>query len=131
MKIAFVTDDGKTISQHFGRAAYYLVVDIKEGLVRNQEMRDKLGHQQFAEGDHQHQPGEARGMDATSHDKHTRMSQAIRDCEVLICGGMGMGAYQSMQTIGIKPMVTQMRNIDEALQAYLEGHLRDETELLH
>lgn len=130
MKIAFVTDDGKTISRHFGRAPYYLVVEVEEGIVLNQEKRDKLGHQQFADSGH-HQPGELRGMDASSHDKHTRMSQAIRDCDVLICGGMGMGAYQSMQSFGIKPLVTQMSDIDEALKAYLAGNLRDETELLH
>ena len=28
MKIAIITDDGKTISQHFGRANYYAVVTI-------------------------------------------------------------------------------------------------------
>ena len=31
MKIAFVTDDGQSISAHFGRAAYYLVVDVVDG----------------------------------------------------------------------------------------------------
>jgi predicted Fe-Mo cluster-binding NifX family protein len=29
MKIAAITDDGKTISQHFGRAAYYMVLLLK------------------------------------------------------------------------------------------------------
>ena len=131
MKIAFITEDGKTISQHFGRAPYYLVVNVEDGVVRDQEMRDKLGHQQFADEGHHHQPGQGSGTDAASHDKHNRMSQAIQDCEVLICGGMGMGAYQSMETIGINPLVTQIRDIDEALQSYLTGDLRDETQLLH
>jgi len=31
MKIAVITDDGKTISQHFGRSPYYLVLTIEEG----------------------------------------------------------------------------------------------------
>ena len=130
MKIAFITDDGKTISQHFGRAPYYLVVEVEEGVVKNQEMRDKLGHQQSEEV-HHHKQGIGSGMDAASHDKHNRMSNAIQDCEALICGGMGMGAYQSMQVFGITPVVTQILDIDEALQAYLSGDLRDETELLH
>lgn len=131
MKIAFITDDGKTISQHFGRAPYYLVVEVEEGVVLNQEMRDKLGHQQLANEGHRHQEGQGSGMDAASHDKHNRMSQAIQDCEALICGGMGMGAYQSMQAFGITPLVTQIHDIDEALQAYLTGDLQDETERLH
>jgi predicted Fe-Mo cluster-binding NifX family protein len=70
-------------------------------------------------------------MDPASHDKHNRMSQNIQDCDVLICGGMGMGAYQSMQSFGITPLVTQLHEIEDALQAYLSGELRDETQLLH
>ena len=135
MKIAFITEDGKTISQHFGRAPYYLVVEIDDGNVLNREMRDKLGHQQFAEEDHEHDHDhghdQGSGMGSASHEKHNRMAQAIQDCEVLICGGMGTGAYQSMQAFGITPMVTQLSSIDEALQAYLSGDLSDETERLH
>jgi predicted Fe-Mo cluster-binding NifX family protein len=131
MKIAFISEDGKTISQHFGRAPYYLVIEVDQGVVVNQEMRDKLGHQQFADEGHHHDNGQGSGMDSASHDKHNRMSQAIRDCDFLICGGMGMGAYQSMQAFGITPLVTQIQSIEEALQAYLSGDLRDETERLH
>ena len=51
MKIAAITDDGKTISQHFGRAPYYVVVTVEEGKIANFELRDKLGHARFqAEG---------------------------------------------------------------------------------
>jgi predicted Fe-Mo cluster-binding NifX family protein len=131
MKIAFVTDDGVTISQHFGRAAYYSVVEVSEGIVLNQEMRDKLGHQQFADEGHHQQHGQFSGMDPTSQQKHNRMAKAIQDCDVLICGGMGMGAYQSMQTLGITPVITHLREIEKALQAYLEGNLQDETDRLH
>ena len=31
MKIAAITDDGTTISQHFGRAPYYVVVTVEAG----------------------------------------------------------------------------------------------------
>ena len=48
MKIAVITDDGKTISQHFGRALHYQVLTIEEGKVVDREMRDKLGHSQFS-----------------------------------------------------------------------------------
>jgi predicted Fe-Mo cluster-binding NifX family protein len=132
MKIAFITDDGETISQHFGRAPYYLVVDVVDGVVTNRELRDKMGHHQFSgEEHHPNKTGQGSGMDAASHEKHNRMAGAIRDCEVLICGGMGMGAYQSMQVFGITPIVTQIRSIDAALQAFLSGELEDETGLLH
>ena len=33
MKIAVITDDERTISQHFGRAPYYVVVTIEDGKI--------------------------------------------------------------------------------------------------
>ena len=47
MKIAAVSDDGITISQHFGRAAYYVVVTVQNNQIVAREKRDKLGHAQF------------------------------------------------------------------------------------
>ncbi len=131
MKIAVITDDGKTISQHFGRAPYYKVLTVEEGKIVNSEMRDKLGHNQFsALGPEEHHPDQ-HGLDSASHDKHTQMAGSISDCEVLICGGMGRGAYESMRLLNIKPVVTEIRDIEEAVQAFLDGKLVDHTEMLH
>jgi len=131
MKIAVITDDERTISQHFGRAPYYMVATIENGQIINRERRDKLGHTHFANETHIHQPGEQHGFDPASQDRHTRMAEAIADCEVLLCGGMGAGAYASMQTRGIKPVVTEIHSIDEAIQAYITGQLVDHVERLH
>jgi predicted Fe-Mo cluster-binding NifX family protein len=43
MKIAVITDDGKTISQHFGHAPYYLVVTVENNKIIDRELRDKPG----------------------------------------------------------------------------------------
>jgi predicted Fe-Mo cluster-binding NifX family protein len=59
------------------------------------------------------------------------MSGAITDCEALLCGGMGMGAYQSMLARGIQPVVTDLQDIDEAVKAYAGGRLVDQVERLH
>jgi len=131
MKIAFITDDGKTISRHFGRASYYLVVEVEEGKVVNKEMREKMGHSQLTSPVAPHTPGEGHGMGEESHRKHQSMAEVISDCQALVCGGMGMGAYQSMQSLGITPIVTQKSDIDQALEAYLKGELADQTDLLH
>jgi predicted Fe-Mo cluster-binding NifX family protein len=140
MKIALITDDGQTISQHFGRAAHYLVVTIENGQVIEREMRDKLGHNHFVNqengdhqnGDHHKEHGtERHGFDPASHSRHSGMAQAIADCQVIICGGMGAGAYESMRQLNIKPVVTDLRSIEEAIQAYLTERLQDRTNLLH
>ena len=134
MKIAFITDDGKTISRHFGRAGHYLVVEVADGKEISREMRDKMGHNHFSqqgEHHHEHSAGAGSGMDTESHGKHQSMAEAISDCQTLICGGMGRGAYQSMVTLGITPMVTQESEIDTALDEFLKGNLTDHTEMLH
>jgi predicted Fe-Mo cluster-binding NifX family protein len=45
------------------------------------------------------------------------MAQAVADCEAIICGGMGSGAYESMRQLNIRPVVTELRHIDDAIQA--------------
>jgi predicted Fe-Mo cluster-binding NifX family protein len=132
MKIAAITDDGTVISQHFGRAGYYLVVTVEEGQIAERELRSKLGHTHFVNQPHSDDlPGQPHGMDAISHNKHLQMADAIADCEALLCGGMGRGAYQSMESRGIKPVVTDFKYIDQAVMAYVEGKLVDQVERLH
>lgn len=141
MKIAVISDDGKSISQHFGRAPFYIVYTIEEGKVTNREVREKLGHNQFKsehqagehnENNHEHDHGQpGHGQDADSHNKHAGMAQSIADCEAIICGGMGMGAYDSMRRLNIKPVVTDSSDAEAAVQAYIEGKLIDHIEKLH
>ena len=135
MKIAAVSGDGITISQHFGRAPFYVVVTVEDGKIVSRERRDKMGHAQFAGEPHVE---EAHGADPRGHgfgadaqSRHARMAAAIADCDVLLARGMGAGAYQSMEQAGIRPVVTDIANIDEAVQAYVEGRLVDHTEYLH
>jgi predicted Fe-Mo cluster-binding NifX family protein len=131
LKIAAITEDGKTISQHFGRAPYYLVVTVENGQITAQELRDKLGHNQFSNEVHLEIPGQPHGTDPASHDKHLRMAQAISDCQALLCRGMGRGAYESIVEAGIRPVVTEIAWIDDAVKAYLDGNIVDRVELLH
>lgn len=132
-KIAIITEDGKTISQHFGRAGHYAVVTIEDGKVINREMRDKLGHKNFQnkESHEQHDPNQPHGFDEDSRDKHVRMSDAIMDCDVLIAGGMGYGARQHMQDRGIKIIMSSITSIDSAVEKWINGELTDQTELNH
>ena len=132
MKVAAITDDGKTISLHFGRAQYYLVATVEDGQIVNTELRSKLGHVQFHDEPHANdQPGQPHGMDQESHNKHVRMADAIADCEALLCGGMGRGAYQSMVALNIRPVVTDHRDIQQAILAYANGQIVDRTDRLH
>jgi len=132
MKIAVVTDDGKTISSHFGRATHYMVITIDGGQLINHELREKLGHNHFSNEPHSsHDDGQPHGYDAASQNRHALMAEAIKDCEAVICKGMGRGAYESMLTMNIRPWVTDINDIDEASKAYANGQLVDHIEKLH
>jgi predicted Fe-Mo cluster-binding NifX family protein len=134
MKIAAVSEDGVTISQHFGRAPFYVIVTVEGGKIVSHERRDKMGHAQFAGETHAESHGEdprGHGFDPAAQNRHVRMAAAIADCEVLLARGMGAGAYESMKQAGIRPVVTEIANIDDAVQAYLTGTLRDHVEKLH
>jgi predicted Fe-Mo cluster-binding NifX family protein len=132
MKIAVITDDERTISQHFGRASYYLVATVEDGQIVNRELRPKPGHAQFANEPHEADaPGQPHGFGPAAQHRHGRMAETIADCEALLCRGMGQGAYQSMQERGIRPVITDIAAIDEAVLAYAAGHLVDHVERLH
>lgn len=134
MKIAVITEDGQTISQHFGRASHYLVFTIEDGEIQDKELRDKVGHQQFAQEGHDHDTEHdprGHGFGAASDAKHARMITAIQDCDTIIVRGMGRGAYIAMEQAGIRPFVTDFADAEQAVKAYLEGTLTDHTEKLH
>ncbi|HNS64437.1 MAG TPA: NifB/NifX family molybdenum-iron cluster-binding protein [Anaerolineaceae bacterium] len=131
MKIAVVTDDGKTISQHFGRATHYYVAVIEDANIIATELREKPGHSQFAQEPSHEEHHHGHGGDAHSHGKHLRMAETIADCQVLICGGMGMGAYESLRGLNISVIVTDLVEIESAIRAYLSGNLVNLTERLH
>jgi predicted Fe-Mo cluster-binding NifX family protein len=134
MKIAVITEDGQTISQHFGRAPYYLVFTVEEGEIVEKELRDKAGHQQFAQEPHDHESENdprGHGFGAHSDAKHVRMIESIQDCEAIIVRGMGRGAYLAMEQANIRPFVTELSDAEEAVKAYLGGTLEDRTDKLH
>ena len=130
MKIAVVTKNGKTISQHFGQAPLYVVVTVADGKIAGRETREKAGHHTFAP--HRPKaPGEKHGCGRGAPARHARMMESITDCQVLIAGGMGWGAYENLKSRGIEPVVTDVKDIEEAVRLYLEGKLPNLRERLH
>lgn len=132
MKIAAVSEDGITISQHFGRAPFYVVLTVENNAIVSKEKRDKMGHAHFAGEPHaEGEDPRGHGFDPAAQSRHASMAAAIADCQVLLARGMGAGAYESMRQANIQPVVTEIANIDEAVRAYLTGTLVDHVEKLH
>ena len=134
MKIAAVAENENSISQHFGRAPLYMVLTVKGNKIVDREKRVRAGHDKSAcEGEPKHSEyvNKGHGYDTDSQRKHTSMAEAIADCNVVIAGGMGRGAYDSLKSCNIKPVITNVRAIDEAVKLYIEGNLPNLMEKLH
>jgi predicted Fe-Mo cluster-binding NifX family protein len=126
MKIAIVTDDHQTVSAHFGRAQFYEVFTVEAGVITGRETHAKSNHQIVSMGG-QHEQG---GAHHHQHD-HNTMIAPIADCQVLLARGMGWGAHNSLKEHGIQPMITDIREITAAAEAYIAGTLVDHPEKLH
>jgi predicted Fe-Mo cluster-binding NifX family protein len=126
--IAFVTDDGQTISPHFGRALHYEIIRLEAGKVVDRSRVSKAGHHSWGEAGHGH--GSHEGAQHQG-DKHAAMTAPLAGVSVLIARGMGMGAQQHLLAEGIEPLLTDLRTIDEAVEHYIAGTLLHNPRRLH
>jgi hypothetical protein len=62
---------------------------------------------------------------------HLHMVQPIEDCEALVTRGMSWSARECPLDVGVRPILTDIEKLDEAVNAYLDGTIVDHTELLH
>lgn len=122
VKVAFATDDGTTISAHFGRARFYEVVTIDNGVVRHRERREKRFHG-GPHGEHQ-----SAHQDRGDHDL---MVEPIKDCQIVVARGMGSGAYEHLRGATRSPILTATRTIDEAVREIIDGTIVNHSERVH
>lgn len=147
MKIAFATNDERTITQHFGRAEYYLVATIEDGKVTERERRDKPshgrhdGHGHHHDHEHDHgdnivqlgdiKPHQGHGKGQRLGHGHSNMVSPVADCDMVVARGMGLGAFNALKSANLDAVLTDIVLIEDALQACLDGNLDHHPEKLH
>lgn len=118
MKIAVPTNDGLTISPHFGRSAGFLVFEVQDGAIKACETRPNQGCHSHEQGSCSH--GAA---DAAQHG-HSHLSAALSGCEAVICAGMGGKAAEALRSAGIsKIAITEPGPAEAAVMAFVAGEL--------
>jgi len=131
MKIAIASDDGQTISRHFGRAEHYVVVSLERDSIVGRKSLPKHGQ---CETPHRHEgrqdPG-GRGFGRRAGHSHDLMFENISDCDVVLSRGMGRGAYLGLQSMGIRPILTDIADIETAVQAVMDDTIIDHVDQLH
>ena len=114
LRIAFITDDGLSISAHFGKAPSYRVFSVTDGHVADLGTRPKPYHG-------------ANDQPATTHGD---MFAPISDCQVLVAGGMGTPAWQSARQAGLE-VILAGGEIEAALKAFVRGELTSDERRVH
>jgi predicted Fe-Mo cluster-binding NifX family protein len=122
IKIGVVTDDGRTVSPHFGMAQFYLVFEIEDGVIKGKEMRPKAQHTHHGGG---HADSGIMHEGDDDHHGHGEMLSNVGDCKALIARGMGQPMHDAILQMGIRPYVTKIAGAEEAARAYVDGTLDD------
>lgn len=101
MKIA-LSNEGGFIAQHFGRAASFTVVELEDDKIKDQKV-----------------------IDNTAHLKGS-LPEMLRDenIDVVITGGMGMGAKNFLKDFGINYITGASGRVDDVLEQYISGDLK-------
>ncbi len=101
MRIAITYENGE-IFQHFGHAEKFKLYDVEGGKIVNEQIVDTNG---------------------SGHGALAGFLQAVK-ADVLICGGIGMGAQMALSDAGIKLYAGVRGAADEAAKALAEGKLQ-------
>ena len=118
MKIAVASSDGVSISSHFGRSRCFIVFEASEGEITGREVRDNTftAHANGqCIGDHTHDQPHS----------HADIVNALGDCRLVLCYGMGRLAAEELKAGGIEPYIIECESSPEqAVQAHLDGKLK-------
>ena len=105
MRVALTYENGH-VGQHFGHTEEFALYDIEEGKITNKQIISSNG--------------QGHGMIAGI------LKQA--ECDLLICGGIGMGARMALEEAGIDLIPGVEGNFEEVIGAYLSGTLKYDQE---
>ena len=100
MKVA-VTFENNQVFQHFGKSEAFAVYDVQENNIKSKLVLDTCGkgHSLLADFLKSHQ------------------------IDILICGGIGAGARQALNALGIDIYAGVSGDVDTAVQALIDGTL--------
>ncbi|MGC9134434.1 NifB/NifX family molybdenum-iron cluster-binding protein [Caldisphaera sp.] len=127
IKIAIPSDDGETMSDHFGRSLGFLVyhVDLSSNKVINKEFRkrsyaeDFHGHRKHHHGhenDNETSPEEAR--------RHLDILNAIKDVDVIITAGMGPRMVSAFRSLNKTIIIAYDVDPDNLINEYIKQYIK-------
>jgi predicted Fe-Mo cluster-binding NifX family protein len=117
MRVAVASQDGKSISAHFGRCAFFIIFEAEDGAVVRKELRQNA--HSLDEKGNCHTPGHC-----DQPHSHDGIVQALHDCQAALCYGIGWRAADELLQNGIQPVIVdKKRSPEEAVALYAQGKL--------
>jgi predicted Fe-Mo cluster-binding NifX family protein len=135
MLIALPTQDGNTISSHFGRSAFFVVYQVENKEIKEKQLRKNGGaHAECSHGAHQHGECSHGGHDhgTCSHNQaqhgngqhsHASIHASLSDVEVVIAGGIGQKMFAELVSQGKIVLTTDETDCEAAVKSFLQGTL--------
>lgn len=130
MKVAVASNDGRTISAHFGRSRGFVIFEVNDGEVRQAGYLENTftGHALGHHHEHAHHSG---GGYHQHHHSHRGILEALQDVDVVISHGMGWRIYEDLKSAGKQVFVTEETDVEKAVKMYAEGKLTNLDDLIH
>lgn len=97
-KVAVATDDGLTVRDTFGGAAYYAVLTVRESDIVHSELRQA--------------PPDSAGDVA-------RAVEALADCQVALARCMDDDTRRALQQAGMRPVATPAELVEDAVDRFV------------
>jgi predicted Fe-Mo cluster-binding NifX family protein len=116
VKIAVATDPDLAPARHFGKAPSYIVFTVENGRVVDRQERPKPVCDHGPEGHGHQDEGEADGPDL-----HTRMSNVIDDCQVVMAGGIPAPMHRHLANVGLRPVIVRAASAEDAVTDFLSA----------
>ncbi|MGD8305846.1 MAG: NifB/NifX family molybdenum-iron cluster-binding protein [Ignavibacteria bacterium] len=121
MKIAVASNNEKNVAGHVGQCKGFLIYEIKDNNIARVDLRiNKFTHHWQNEHQHQHHRGHGRGGHG-----HGRLVEGLKDCNALIFKSGGWRMIENLQENNIKPVLTDERFADDAVNKYINGELEE------
>jgi len=130
MKIAFPTNDRKTIAKRTGRCKEFVIYDLEDSKIVD------ISYHENTHDDHDHHHGRGHGHRHDDHGhghghhdhkkgegehSHEEMGVLLKNVDVLVVGRVGKFMKKALEGFGIKHQLTKKIEIQEVVDEFLEG----------
>jgi len=123
-KIAIATNDQHRVTGHIGRCRTFMVYEIDGEKILSKELRKNNFTNHRRGGEHQHSHGEG------GEHRHTHLIEGLKDCKYLISSGGGWRVVEDLKQHNILTLFTDVETIEDAVNKFLKGELKNETDLV-